>query len=139
MVGHHEGTAEPRLAFTLTTLSTAHRPETRTRRSRPCLRPIKLLERVLTRALNANQAQRIWFKLATEHGGDVSKVTDCAQISLGFATAEGLERAARFVLLQASTFKNRVANPTDEGYRDLTFTVLISGHVCEVRAAPPAI
>ena len=43
------------------------------------------------------------------------------------------------MLLQASTFKNRVANPTDEGYRDLTFTVLISGHVCEVRAAPPAI
>ena len=97
------------------------------------------LERALTRALNANQAQRIWFKLATEYGGDISKVTDCAQISLGFATAEGLERAARFVLLQASTFKNRVANPTDEGYRDLTFTVLISGHICEVRAAPPAI
>ena len=43
------------------------------------------------------------------------------------------------MLLQASTFKNRVANPTGEGYRDLTFTVLISGHVCEVRAAPPAI
>ena len=63
---------------------------------------------------------------------DVSKVTDCARISLEFATAEGLERAAAFVLQAASTFKNRVANPTDEGYCDLMFTVLIGGHVCEV-------
>jgi len=68
---------------------------------------------------------------------DVSKVTDCARISLEFATAEGLERAATFVLQAASTFKNRVANPTDEGYRDLMFTMLIGGHVCEVSAAPP--
>ena len=65
-------------------------------------------------------------------------MTDCARISLEFATAEGLERAAKFVLQSASTFKNRVANPTDEGYRDLMFTVLIGGHVCEVRAAPPS-
>ena len=65
-------------------------------------------------------------------------MTDCARISLEFATAEGLERAATFVLQEASTFKNRVANPTDEGYRDLMFTVLIGGHVCEVRAAPPS-
>ena len=81
---------------------------------------------------DANQAWRIWFKLTTKYDGDVSKVTDCARISLEFATAEGLERAATFVLKQASTFKNRVANPTDEGYRDLMFTVLIGGHVCEV-------
>ena len=65
-------------------------------------------------------------------------MTDCARISLEFATAEGLERAATFVLQAASTFKNRVANPTDEGYRDLMFTVLIGGHVCEVSAAPPS-
>ena len=65
----------------------------------------------------------------------MSKVTDCARISLEFATAKGLERAATFVLQAASTFKNRVANPTDEGYRDLMFTVLVSGHVCEVSAA----
>ena len=64
-------------------------------------------------------------------------MTDCARISLEFATAEGLERAATFVLQAASTFKNRVANPTDEGYRDLMFTVLIGGHVCEVFTAPP--
>ena len=87
-----------------------------------------------THAPHANQACRIWFKLATKYGGDVSKVTDCARISLEFATAEGLERAAKFVLQSASTFKNRVANPTDEGYRDLMFTVLIEGHVCEVSA-----
>ena len=54
-------------------------------------------------------------------------MTDCAQISLEFATSEGLERAARFVLASASTFKNHMANPTNEGYRDLTFTVLIRG------------
>ncbi len=65
-------------------------------------------------------------------------MTDCARISLEFATAEGLERAATFVLQRASTFKNRVANPTDEGYRDLMFTVLISGHMCEVSSAPPS-
>ena len=90
-------------------------------------------------APDANQACRIWFKLHTKYGGDVSKVTDCARISLEFATAEGLERAAKFVLQSASTFKNRVANPTDEGYRDLMFTVPIENHVCEVskrRAAP---
>ena len=90
-------------------------------------------------APRANQPCRIWFKLATKYGGDVSKVTDCARISLEFATAEGLERAAKFVLQSASTFKNRVANPTDEGYRDLMFTVLIENHVCEVserHAAP---
>ena len=75
----------------------------------------------------------------TEYGGDFSSVKDCARISLEFATAEGLERAAKFVLQSASTFKNRVANPTDEGYRDLMFTVLIEGHVCEVteRLATP--
>ena len=67
-------------------------------------------------------------------------MTDCARISLEFATAEGLERAAKFVLQSASTFKNRVANPTDEGYRDLMCTVLIEGHVCEVtkRLAVPS-
>jgi hypothetical protein len=66
-------------------------------------------------------------------------VTDCARISLEFATAQGLKRAAKFVLQSASTFENRVANPTDEGYRDLMFTVLIEGHVCEVseRLAAP--
>ena len=92
-----------------------------------------------THGPHANQAKRIWFKLHTKYGGDVSKVTDCARISLEFATAEGLERAAKFVLQSASTFKNRVANPTDEGYRDLMFTVLIENHVCEVserHAAP---
>ena len=65
-------------------------------------------------------------------------MTDCARISLEFATAEGLERAATFVLQAASTFKNRVANPTDEGYCDLMCTVLIGGHVCEVSAVPPS-
>ena len=88
---------------------------------------------------DAIQAQRIWFKVHTEYKGDFSSVKDCARISLEFATAEGLERAAKFVLQSASTFKNRVANPTDEGYRDLMFTVLIENHVCEVskrRAAP---
>ena len=91
-----------------------------------------LLPHPCTPGLHANQAKRIWFKLHTKYGGDVSKVTDCARISLEFATAEGLERAAKFVLQSASTFKNRVANPTDEGYRDLMFTVPIEGHVCEV-------
>ena len=98
-----------------------------------------LLLHPYTHGPHANQAKRIWFKLHTKYGGDVSKVTDCARISLEFATAEGLERAAKFVLQSASTFKNRVANPTDEGYRDLMFTVLIENHVCEVtkrHAAP---
>ena len=88
-----------------------------------------LLPHPCTHSPHANQACRIWFKLHTKYGGDVSKVTDCARISLEFATAEGLERAANFVLQSASTFKNRVANPTDEGYRDLMFTVPIEGHV----------
>ena len=98
-----------------------------------------LLPHPCTPGPHANQACRIWFKLHTKYGGDVSKVTDCARISLEFGTAEGLERAAKFVLQSASTFKNRLANPTDEGYRDLMFTVLIEGHVCEVserHAAP---
>ena len=99
----------------------------------------KRSKRALTQAPYHQQAQRIWFKLAHECGGDISRVTDCAQISLEFATSEGLERAARFVLASASTFKNHMANPTNEGYRDLTFTVLIRDHVCEVRAAPPAV
>ena len=85
---------------------------------------------------DAIQAQRIWFKVHTDYDGDVSRVKDCARISLEFATAEGLERAANFVLQKASTFKNRVAYPTDEGYRDLMFTVLIGDHVCEVSSAP---
>ena len=82
-------------------------------------------ERPPALAPTLNQACRIWFKLHTKYGGDVSKVTDCARISLEFATAKGLERAATFVLQAGSTFKNRVANPTDEGYRDLMFTVLM--------------
>ena len=84
------------------------------------------------------QAQRIWYKLATKYGGDVSKVTDCARISLEFTTAEALEKAAQFMLQgKASSFKNRMANPTAEGYRDLLFKVLIGGHVCEVPPPPP--
>ena len=83
------------------------------------------------------QASEIWTKLHTKYGGDVSKVTDCARISLEFATAEGLEKAAKFVLPEAASFKNRVAKPTLEGYRDLMFKVVIGGHVCEVNAATP--
>ena len=68
-----------------------------------------------------------------KYDGDVSKVTDCARISLEFGTAEGLLAAAIEVLKSASTFKNRVANATDEGYRDLMFTVKMgNGHICEV-------
>ena len=94
-------------------------------------------ERPPALAPTLNQACRIWFKLHTKYGMDVSKVTDCARISLEFATAEGLEKAAKFVLPEAASFKNRVAKPTLEGYRDLMFKVVIGGHVCEVNAATP--
>ena len=80
------------------------------------------------------KAQRIWFKLNSKYGGDLSKVTDCARISIIFASAGALERAAKKVLERASTFKNRVAHPTDECYHDLMFTLPMSnGHVCEVQ------
>ena len=80
------------------------------------------------------KVRRIYYKLATKYKGDVSKVTDCAAISLVFASAEGLERAATWVRDRAKTFKNRLKHPTDEGYRDLMFTVeKADGHVCEVQ------
>ena len=82
------------------------------------------------------KVRRIYFKLATKYKGDVSKVTDCAAISIVFTSAEGLERAAAWVCAHASTltFKNRLKHPTDEGYRDLMFTVgMTDGHVCEVQ------
>jgi hypothetical protein len=80
------------------------------------------------------KVRRIYFKLATKYKGDVSKVTDCAAISIVFASAEGLERAAAWVRARASTFKNRLKHPTDEGYRDLMFTVrMTDDHVCEVQ------
>ena len=80
------------------------------------------------------KVRRIYYKLATKYKGDVSKVTDCAAISLVFASAEGLERAATWVRDRAVTFKNRLKHPTDEGYRDLMFTVeKADGHVCEVQ------
>ena len=84
------------------------------------------------------KALRIWYKLVHRYKGDVSCVTDCARISLEFKTAEGLLAAAKKLLERASTFKNRVANPTDEGYCDLMFTLPMSnGHICEARAPPP--
>ena len=80
------------------------------------------------------KVRRTYFKIATKYKGDVSKVTDCAAISIVFASAEGLERAAAWVRDRASTFKNRLKHPTDEGYRDLMFTVgMTDGHVCEVQ------
>ena len=80
------------------------------------------------------KVRRIYYKLATKYKNDVSKVTDCAAISLVFASAEGLERAATWVRDRAVTFKNRLKHPTDEGYRDLMFTVeKADGHVCEVQ------
>ena len=82
------------------------------------------------------KVRRIYFKLATKYKGDVSKVTDCAAISIVFTSAEGLERAAAWVLAfkKVLTFKNRLKHPTDEGYRDLMFTVgMTDGHVCEVQ------
>ena len=76
------------------------------------------------------------YKLATKYDGDISCVTDCARISLEFKTMEGLLAAAEKLLGRASTFKNRVANRTDEGYADLMFTLPMSnGHICEVRPA----
>ena len=71
-------------------------------------------------------------------------MTDCSRISLVFTTADGLLRAAQFVLPTASTFKNRIAHPTDDGYRDCMLTVEQDGHICEVqllaqaRAPPPS-
>ena len=62
-----------------------------------------------------------------------SCVTDCARISLVFETADGLLRALKFVLARASTFKNRIAHPTEDGYRDCMLTVEVAGHVCEVQ------
>merc|ERR1719446_1336778 len=63
------------------------------------------------------KAQRIWYKLNVKYDYDVSKVTDCARISLVFSSAKGLERAAKKVLeSKPLTFKNRVAQPTDECY-----------------------
>jgi hypothetical protein len=82
------------------------------------------------------KVRRTYFKIATKYKGDVSKVTDCAAISIVFTSAEGLERAAAWVRAQASTltFKNRLKHPTDEGYRDLMFTVgMTDDHVCEVQ------
>ena len=65
-------------------------------------------------------------------------MTDCARISLEFTTGEALEKAAKFMLTgKTNSFKNRMATPTAEGYRDLLFKVLIGGHVCEV-PPPPA-
>ena len=78
----------------------------------------------------ANQAKRIWFKLHTKYGGDVSKVTDCARISIELTSAEALEEAANFLLQgpkKVCSFKNRIANPTAEGYRDLLLNVLFDG------------
>ena len=57
---------------------------------------------------------RIWFKLATKYDGDVSKVTDCARISVVLRSVEAFERALRFVLPLAATFKNRIKEPTPE-------------------------
>jgi hypothetical protein len=77
---------------------------------------------------------RIMFKLATKYDGDISCVTDCARISIVLTTPNGLLAAAKKLLERASTFKNRVANRTDEGYADLMFTLPMSnGHICEVQ------
>ena len=61
-------------------------------------------------------------------------MTDCARISIVLKTPKGLYAAAKKLLERASTFKNRVANRTDEGYADLMFTLPMSnGHICEVQ------
>ena len=92
---------------------------------------------LVSSAWSVKKACRIWYNLATKYGGDVSRVTDCARISIELASAEALEEAANFVLQAAQgkvcSFKNRFANPTAEGYRDLLFKVLIADHVCEVQ------
>ena len=80
------------------------------------------------------KTHRIWFKRGTKYNGDLSCVTDCARISIVLSTPDGLYAAALFLLERASTFKNRVANRTDEGYADLMFTLKMSnGHICEVQ------
>ena len=80
---------------------------------------------------------RIWYKLNTKYNHDVSCVTDCVRISLEFRTAQGLLNAANFIGAKACSFKNRVAEPTSEGYRDLMFTVKLPSvggdHVCEMQ------
>ena len=61
-------------------------------------------------------------------------MTDCAAISIIFDGAVAMARAAEAMLARASTFKNRIKKPTEEGYRDLMFTArLTGGHVCEVQ------
>ena len=76
---------------------------------------------------------RIWFKLATKYDGDVSKVIDCARISVVLRSVEAYERALLFVLPRAATFKNHIREPTPELYIDCMFTIEIAGHVCEVQ------
>ncbi|KAL1526549.1 hypothetical protein AB1Y20_015257 [Prymnesium parvum] len=79
---------------------------------------------------------RLWTKVQMKYEGDMCQVTDCARLSLAFATVDGLERAGRYALEAAAccTLKNRTAHPTSEGYRDLLFTVALQDeYVCEVQ------
>ena len=52
-------------------------------------------------------------------------MTDCAAISIVFESGEAMAKAAVEMVERARTFKNRFKTPTDEGYRDLMFTVAL--------------
>lgn len=79
---------------------------------------------------------RLWDKLSSRYEGDLSRMTDCARLTAVFGSADGLEKAAGAVLEseECCSFRNRVAQPTSEGWRDLLFTIrCATGHLCELQ------
>jgi len=85
-------------------------------------------------AWSLKKPQRIWYKLHNKYNGNAAHVTDTARTSIIFASCSALEKAARFLLSQKPTgFKNRIATPTDENYRDILFNFMIVDHICEVQ------
>ena len=60
------------------------------------------------------EGQRNINAVAATTGAPVSGYYSLGQ-NIVFETADGLLRALQFVLARASTFKNRIAHPTEDG------------------------
>ncbi|MFN3201566.1 MAG: hypothetical protein ACE366_24400 [Bradymonadia bacterium] len=75
-------------------------------------------------------------KLAADYGGDVSRLTDLARTSIIYESLDDVYRGLEQIQgrFEVTKLKDRFANPTDQGYRDILLNVRMSnGHVVEIQ------
>lgn len=93
---------------------------------------------------NLKGTERAVAKVASDYGGDPTKIKDLLRATIKVDSAEAAQRAVagifeRFEVLPSG--RRNLLDPTKQpadGYRDAKFNVMLNGHVAEVQVNLPA-